>query len=212
MKKVVLLIFLGMIFTTKVDAKKVNGQIIYENDTIDVIIKLPVSLFSQKINYEKLQKKVQYYDSNGKKIKLLPDEAREIRFTYDGEDIRMLSRLNTLKNRNVFSSGTHIFLRLKNDGKLKLFEYHYTESNGPAINTESSGNTTVTGGTTYSIEKYILQKGNGELKKPRGIIFRKDMMEYFSDCPELSQKIEQRELKKRDLESIVRLYNSNCGR
>jgi hypothetical protein len=56
----------------------------------------------------------------------------------------------------------------------------------------------------------ILQKGNGELKRPKGLTFKKDMINYFSDCPKLVEKIESKDFRKDDLESIVRFYNSNC--
>ncbi len=67
-----------------------------------------------------------------------------------------------------------------------------------------------TGGYYYSVEKYILQKGDGELKRTKGLNFRKDMVEYFSDCPELSKRIDNKEFRNNDLESIVRFYNNKC--
>ena len=212
MRKVVLLIVLGIIFISEIEAKKIEGQILFKDDTVDVIFKIPIDLLTQEIIYEKLQYKVKYFDFNGKKIKLIPDNAEEIRFKYNNEDIRMLSRYNSLDIGDIFSMRTNIFLKLKVEGKLMLFEYHYTQKTG-SMSKGIPNDMTMPVGMSYPVERYnILQKGDGELKRPKGLSFRKDMMNYFSDCPELSQKIENKEYKKRDLESIVRFYNSNCGK
>jgi hypothetical protein len=40
--------------------------------------------------------------------------------------------------------------------------------------------------------------------------FRKDMAEYFRECPELTRMIEEREFRKGELESIVTFYNTRC--
>jgi hypothetical protein len=68
----------------------------------------------------------------------------------------------------------------------------------------------VTGGYTYSVERYIMQKGSGELKRPKNLSFKKDMAEYFRDCPALVDKIQDKDFKKYDMEAIVSFYNKNC--
>lgn len=42
--------------------------------------------------------------------------------------------------------------------------------------------------------------------------FRKRAMEYFSDCPSLRAKLDNKEFKKEDLQAIVKYYNSNCAK
>jgi len=206
MKKIVLLILLGL-FVNKLYAKKVEGQIITQNDTINVTFNIPMKLFTQEPNYERLQYRIKYYDSLNQKKILRPDQAKEIRFLHKNEEIRMLSRYNSLGFSSFFSMNSNIFLKLEIDGELKLFNYYYSENSPEMYN---SATNTFTGANSYSIERYILQKGNGELKRPKRLMFRKDMMEYFSDCPELSQKIEMKELRKKDLEAIIRFYCLNC--
>ena len=66
-------------------------------------------------------------------------------------------------------------------------------------------------GTTYNIEKFVLKKRNGPLKRPRGIVFRKDMSEFFSDCPELVEQIQNKDFRKGDLELMVMEYNKKCA-
>ncbi len=207
MRKLLFIVVIGLTFTFKIDAKKIAGQIFYENDTVNVTINIPVKFFTQEPNYEKLQYKIKYFDSQGIKKVLRPIDAKEIRFTFEYEKVRMLSRKNTLGLGNILSMSSNIFLRIKIDGDLKLFNYYYTQRS-PGMYNSSTGVTT--GGYSYDVEKFILQKGNGELKRPKELTFKKDMIKYFDDCLELSKKIESKEFRKNDLESIVRYYNRRC--
>lgn len=207
MKKIITSVIIGVFLTFTLQAKNIAGKIILGNDTLDVVFQIPVKLFSGQPNFEKLQYKVRYLDSNKKKITLRPHEAKEIQFMHGAEQVRMLSRFNTLGLGNIFSSNTHIFLRLEIDGPLKLFSYYYTQQS-PGMYNASTG--VVTGGYAYSVERYIMQKGSGELKRPKNLSFKKDMAEYFSDCPTLVDKIQDKDFKKYDMEAIVSFYNKNC--
>jgi hypothetical protein len=206
MKKLIFITVIGLIFIFKLEAKKIEGQIFYKNDTVYVTMNIPVKFFTQEINYKKLQYKIKYFDSLGVKKVLRPDDAEEIRFTYQYEKVRMLSRTNTLGLGNIFSMSSNIFLRIEIDGVLKLFTYYYTQSY--QMNNTSIGMSR--GVFFYGEEKSILQKGDGELKIPKGLRFKKDMIQYFNDCPELSKKIEVKVFRKCDLDSIVRFYNRSC--
>ena len=207
MKQIFLVCLAGCLFALPLEAKKTEGKIIYDTDTVDAIIKIPVKFFSRQPNYESLQYKVKYYDSKGNKFILKPHEAKEVQFTYLGNDVRLLSRYNSLNLGNLFSISDHIFLRLEIDGNLKLFNYYYTQ-NTPGTYNASSG--TMNPGYAYSVENYIFQKGEGELKRTNTMNFRKDMTEYFSDCPLLVEQIENKTFKRNDLISIVRFYNKEC--
>ncbi|NOZ46096.1 MAG: hypothetical protein GXO79_04860 [Chlorobi bacterium] len=207
MRKLFIVVVLGLICSAKVEAKKIKGKILFQDDTIEVIFNIPIKFFSQEPNYERLQYKVKYYNQSGKKVVIRPDDAEEIRFKYQSKEIRMLSLYNTLGLGNIFSISSNIFLKLEIDGNLKLFNYYYTQQ-APGMYSASTG--MVTGGYSYSVEKYILQKGNGKLKRTKGLTFKNDMISYFSDCPELVTKIENKEFRKKDIQSIVMYYNSNC--
>jgi len=202
-----LLIIIGLILAFKVDAKRLEGQIILVNDTHDVTFKIPVTLFTQEIDFEKIQRKIKYFDSTGEKRVIKPEQAEEIRFYYKNEEIRMLSRFSSLRFNDLFSKNHYYFLKLEIDGKLKLFRYYYTESS-PEVYDASTD--VMISGQSYSASKYILQKSGEGLFMPRTLTFRKDIAGYFQDCPELSLMIENREYRKRDLFIIVRYYNSYC--
>lgn len=190
----------------KLEAKKFPGKIIFANDTVDVIFNIPILSSTEEPNYTVLQQEVKYYDSTGKKMVLKPENAKEIQFDYDNGSVRMLSRYDSLvvvaskKNRNLF-------LKLEADGKVKLFKYYYQQISGGRY----YASTGTWGGSYYCMEEiYIMQRGDGAFKKPRSLAFKKDMIAYFSDCPELVKKIENDEYSKDHLEYIVNYYNVNC--
>lgn len=209
MKKVALLFTIILTcFTSTLFARKIEGQIISSADTQNVVFNIPFRFLSKVPNFERLQIRVRYYDASGKLVTLKPDDAEEIRFMLGREQIRMLSRPNTL-GANIFSNQKNIFLRLKIDGPLKMFHYYYTQTS-PGMYSGATGG--MSAGYSYSVENRILQKNNGELKRPRGLSFRKDMREYFSDCPQLIERIEAKDFRRSDMEAIVRFYNLNCAR
>ena len=207
MKRLLILITIGLFFTLKLEAKKVEGRIITNNDTVDVVFNIPVNFFTRKPNYEQLQYKIRYIDLTGKKQTLRPDNANEIQFFYRDEHVRLLSKVNSIGLGRILSSDRSIFLKLEIDGRVKLFSYYYSERS-PDMNDVSAG--TVTGGHTYTVERYVLQKEDGELKRPRELTFRKDMADYFSDCTQLAEKILNKEFNRNDLSAIVNYYNSKC--
>ncbi len=207
MRKVYLLIALGFILTLNTEAKKIKGKILFQNDTIDVIFIIPFKFFDQEPNYVTLQNKVQYLDSKGENVILRPNQAKEIRFKYGDEEIRMLSRFNSLDLGDLLPRNDYIFLKLELDGNLKLFSYYYPQY---STGMYSAATNSMSMGYSFNEEKYILQKGNGELKKPVRLKFKKDIIEYIADCPALVQKIESKEFRNYDLEFIVQFYNSNC--
>jgi hypothetical protein len=207
MNKIGLLIVIGLILTFKVDAKRVEGKLLLKHDTLDVIFKIPVGLFTQEIDFEKIQRKIKYFNSMGEKVVIRPEQAEEIRFKYKHEEIRMLSRISSKRLNDLFSKNQYYFLKLEIDGKMKLFRYFYSETSPGAYDASTDG---ITGGHSYSASKYILQRLGEEIYIPKNLSFRKEMMKYFQDCPVLSLRIENREFRKRDLDAIVRYYNSHC--
>ena len=206
MRTLYLILASCLILTSKLIAQNVEGQIFYKDDTITATFKLPVSKLSKELNYMKLQTKLKYYDSLGVKTILRPEDALEIRFRYQHQFIRMVSLEDNLELRSLFSEGSNIFLRIKVDGKLKLYYYYYNQGSSGGY----SPSTGMTGGYSYGTSKYILQKGDGKLKSPRGLGFKISMAEYFEDCPELVKKIMDKEFKKNDLDEIVSYYNRHC--
>jgi hypothetical protein len=205
MKIFPLLIVIVLMIANKIEAKKIGGKVIFMNDTLDVIFKIPIYIFSKEINFEKLQYKIKYFDSTRDLVVIKPEQAEEIRFLYRNEEVRMLSRDSRHIIKSVISNKSKIFLKLEIDGMIKLFTYYNTESS-PVMHNSSSE--LITEGISYQVDKCIIQKENQELVRINRLTFRKNMMEYFSDCPDISKKIADREYRKKDIETIVNHYNS----
>jgi hypothetical protein len=189
---------LVFIFAAKVVGQKVNGIIIFNNDSVAHV--------TFDLNaWESDQLGIKYYDPLGNKVKLNPESAKEIRFKLKYEEIRMISCFDNLKltKKNFFWSQKRIFLRLKTDGKLRLFIYYFIKST-PAVSNGAGG---TMGGSAYGAERFILQKDNGNLFEPRWLHFKKDMKKYLSDCPTLAAKIGKIMYERDDIDFIVKDYN-----
>lgn len=184
------------------NAKRIPGTIIdLQGRTIDVVFKIPFRMFGSRPDLEGVQFRVVYFDKDNTRNVLRPDDAREIIFFHNGIQYRMLSRPRDFSGGIRFGQ-RRIFLHLLIDGEFKLFLHYYTQtsSNGP-------GN----GSSSYQTEEEILQLRDKELISPNRIGFRKEMLRYIDDCPEVTNFIESRDLKRRDLGIIVSEYNKRCG-
>lgn len=189
-------------------AKKIPGTIITNGKASEVTFDIKVPLLSDEPNFERIQYRVRYFDHFGKKQTLRPEDADEIRFNYLGMDVRMISCANTFDAGSIFSSSPKIFLKIEIDGPLKLYRFYYTQTTGGSFNAGGG----YAPGMTYTVDNLIFQKGNGPLKRPRSIGWKKDMLEYFSDCPALRDRIESKDLRKKEIEAIVMYYNQNCAK
>lgn len=205
MNKILLLVICMLTLATQLDAKKIAGQIVYGNKVVDVTFFVPVMLLSSEPNYERIQWKISYLDSAGFKKVLLPDQAKEIRFTYLGEKVRMLSRRNTL-SQNLFKR-KHLFLKLSMDGQLKLFQF-FDMNNSPGMMNPTTGH--MTGSTSSIVIRSVFQIDGKSPILIRLLSFKADMLYYFEGCSALVEKIKRREFRKRDINEIVRFYNKNC--
>lgn len=208
------LIFVFLFFLlTNVNAKKISGYFISNtHDTVRVLFNIPVKFLMQEPNFVNLQKKVKYFDSKNIKQVLYPDMALEVVFDFEGQKYRMLSRNDDLGLNSMFSSDNRIFLNLIKDGKLKLFEYHYSGTAGAPMMGAGGGAPMMAGGSPGG-SNYILQKGEGSLFEISVSLFnsfKKQASEYFADCPEVLKKIQDKAYRKDDMELIVDDYNRNC--
>ena len=92
----------------------------------------------------------------------------------------------------------YYFLKLVDNGApLKLFIFYDETTSDDGMNTDF-------------VERYFVQKDNRELILIGGLNFRKTMLEIVGDCPDVAQKIESKEWRKRDLVQIIRFYNNEC--
>jgi hypothetical protein len=200
-------IILLIVISLHAYGRKIKGVIISNGRTLDVMFDIKVPFLAGEPNFERTQYRVRYYDQTGKKQTLRPDDADEIRFDFDGMQIRMISVPNTIGAGSLFANATKIFLKLEIDGPLRLYRYYYKQSTGGSFGTGGG----YYPGATYTADNLIFQKGNGPLKQPRSIGWKKDMLEYFSDCPDLRERIESKDLRRKEIEAIVLYYNRQCA-
>jgi hypothetical protein len=188
--------------------RKIPGTIILNGKSKEVTFDIKVPLLVDEPNFVRIQYKVRYYDESGKKQTLRPDDADEIRFTYEGMEVRMISCANTFGAGSIFSTASKIFLKLEIDGPLRLYRYYFKQTTGGYY----GGAGGYSPGVTYTADNFIFQKDNGPLKQPKTFGWKKDMLEYFSDCPALHERIESKDLRRKEIEAIVLYYNANCGK
>lgn len=204
-----------LLLSSKVSAKekKLKGIIIYEKDTVEVAFLIPITIPDKKPYFGGLQYEVSYEDTAGYERRLKAKDALEIQFVYLEETIRMLSR----KFNSEKESEEPIFLKLLEDGPVKLFQYfpvgilpanEYGRGAAAEVNHSPLFPTTVSSALTTNSTAY--QKYDEPLKRPKEVFFKKDMIEYFSDCPALVKQIHEKKLWKFDLLEIAVFYNEQC--
>jgi hypothetical protein len=222
MKNLIVLLLIQNIFISSIHSQNAKGKVIYNNnETAYYEFKIPLSLLTKRIEFEELQKEIVCFDSTGNKIKVLPENVKEISFSYENRNYKMLSVFTIPKslfyseNRvvNFIKRRQQIFMLLIEDGKLQLFKYFkeillqppIAIYIGPGYDKED-----ISGGIKIE-EKYAIRRGSevfNELLDDKH--FSDDMSFYFSDCPSLSNKIANKELRRGHFLSIVKYYNSNC--
>jgi hypothetical protein len=202
-----LLIIAVIVISLHAYGRKLQGVIIVNGNSKDVMFDINIRFIAGDPNFERTQYRIRYYDESGKKHILHPDDADEIRFDFKGMQIRMISVPNTILGKSLFSNASKIFLKLEIDGALRLYRYYYKQSTGGSFGAGGA----YYPGATFSADNLIFQKGNGPLKQARSIRWKHDMLEYFSDCPELRERIESKDLRKKEIEAIVFYYNQHCA-
>lgn len=198
MKKLLLVGFLTILSLSIVEARKIAGTITFKDQRVqEVVFDIPINICMQEPNYVFMQDKVKILNAEGKRVKILPQEAAEVQFDFQGETIRLVSRKVHVVT-STLESRVSRFLRLEQDGLIQLFRfYNYIPSNG-------FDETRVTRLVIQNKdnEAKILKNGNNKMKE--------QLMEFLKDYPNLIAQIEQDDFRpKRDLANLIRQYNSN---
>lgn len=201
-----LLAFLGTSFDLQ--AKKIEGTIVKEGIPEVVTLFIPIRL-GEGVDFHSLQEEVRYFDSENKKQVYQPTEIDEFRFTYRDEEIRMISWQNDirlgadLEQRNM----KQIFIRSIGEGPLSLFVF-YDLVTALGIPKELLLNNRA---SEYLRPSYVFIKEGYEPHVQLRINFKKELSEYFEDCPSLAEKIQDATYHARDVKDILQYYNKNCS-
>jgi len=192
-KKTILSCLLTFSISISLSAMKIEGLIIYQNDSLLVTFNIPTNLIQTEPDFQHIQRSIKYYDINGKKKIIKPRDAIEIQFTMNNKLIRMLSRKMNFNTNKRSLLDSVMFLKLEEDGYLKLFSFH-----------------TLDMGNMNRNKSYLLQKGKDELKWVNTVRIKKDLIEYLADCNSVVEMINQYNFFTKGLVPIVTHYNSIC--
>jgi hypothetical protein len=108
------------------------------------------------------------------------------------------------------------FFKVKQRGKVSLY-YTIKTNNSAPMGGMNTGGIGVGIGFSTSSEVYYIGKNDEDqitqlfnLFGPSKKIFKKIVPQFFGDCPDLLDKIDYKEYKKRDIVKIVDFYNKKC--
>ncbi|MCE3228714.1 MAG: hypothetical protein K0S32_3265 [Bacteroidetes bacterium] len=203
MKKFPFIFFLAVLFSNHIQAKKVSGYIIeVNNDTTKVIFDIPLdSPFGGDPDLERLQWKVKYYDSTKVKKILIPKMVKGIVFTFERRTIKMITCFDNLGVVDGKSSyQREFFFHVISEEKIITLRAYRTL----LLEGINGGK----GMASFGDFPYVYRKNNGELffdKTP-------DVAKYFTDCPDIMKKINNKEYQNDYIAQIVNDYNKVCGK
>ncbi len=168
-------------------AEEIDGTVVLKDDTMLVTLVIPVDKHDERPDYEKLQKKVKCYDPEGHKMTLEPGEVLEYRFKWNNELVRMISVQNLFPKDGSRPEGEQLFLKLEEEGPLRLFMYYHTD----AAPTTTAAETHVV--TKHTLEEGVFQRGIEPFFVVGELTFRRQLAAYFKECSQLTEKIESEE-------------------
>lgn len=180
MKQKILLI--GLVLSTALGLK---AQITIEDFDPGVIVLSNGDTLQVRIKpdrEEKMARQIQVWDpqNNGPK-RYLPKDLKY--FSVNKENYYSLKD----------EEGKSVFMEQKVDGSAKLYGYSYREEKGKK---------------EVVTDFYIKKEGGGLIKVPtQPSKFKSDMALYFSDFPQLSEKIANRQYGYYDMEAVTEEYN-----
>jgi len=171
--------------------------ITFENDTINFKPQIVGFGEPERPYLDNLVWQIKYRDKDNEKCYLSPKVAKEVNFCFNGEKYKLISVNNTaLLQSPANLSGKRYFAVLKIEGRMKLVKFHglvrfaFYESN---------------------FKSYVLIKSENESLVWDLSGTRKELMDFFSDCPILAGMIENKDKSVRSPEQITLFYNSFCG-
>lgn len=203
MKKTIL--FIG-IFLLSLNCISQNQEaILYlrNGDTIHGLAKI-TDFGKIKFRYNKKSTKKKYDGKTLKKFEIYEKDTYQL-VTYC---------YKLVQNKRFFSNS--VLMKLVTEGKINL--YTMTSTVTAPIGFGSAGGMGFGMNIiSNSFDHYYVCRGNSDFVIELATVgsffgknFIKAASEYFSDCPDLVKKIENKVYKKRDIEEIIRFYNAKC--
>jgi hypothetical protein len=171
--------------------------ITFENDTIHFKPQIVGFGEPERPYFEKLVWQIKYRDKDNNRQYISPKVAKEVSFCFNGLRYKLISVNNTaLLQSPANLSGKRYFAELKIEGRMKLLKYHglvrfaFYQSN---------------------FKSYVLVKNENESLVWDLSCTKKELMEFFADCPMLAGMIENKDKSVRTPEQITTFFNNFCG-
>lgn len=196
--KILITLLIGFLSTTLL-AKEIEGYIIDQGDSTKVV--LYVKALFGVISLENNNLEFEFTRNGGEKETVFPKEGLSIVFKEDGVDYLYMSLPKFKMNNSKDLFFTHVNYYTN---RMLVVAAIKTGYNPPVYNSTTGGESG--GGVTNSTVNTFYSKEKGYLEF--GLFnFRKKAKVYFSDCPELVSKIQDKEFIEFDLQQIAAFYN-----
>lgn len=193
---VIFLLLSTLNILAKIEAK---GYLISNaGDTSFVTLLLPTKLASKDISLPGIQDHTKYLNKNGEKIRVSAKDVKEMVFVYENITYHYLS---VPESWNTFVSNK-MLLRVELLGNCSLLTYYYYNENGIGM-TECP--------VFYKKEGEAYLVAVGTLINISKALNKKSLADYFSDCPLLAGKVNEKAFGKNPYPEIARFYNSSCN-
>lgn len=194
---IILLLVGGKVSRAQIQERIIDvpGEIVYADRTEHVTFQVLAVL--NGFSVEHLEKSARYVDANGHHKIVRPKDAEEIRFKWDEQDVRMISR------RPRHESSRKKFMHLLTDGSVRFYEYIETY--------RFIGRRAMMYASINTVIYWYLERKDATMIMATPFRFRKKMSKYFKDCPKLAERIKAGAYKALDAQQIVDYYNGpNC--
>ncbi len=174
-----------------------SGTIIWNNDSVsEALFPITYNAKHNCIPYWIYEKKIPYFNSDNQTFNktLSPNDVKEVKFIFQGNEVRLLSISGLSKN-------SRIFLPLVVDGRVKLlnkYQINSTTVGGPNSNLSNE----------RLIEKSIIMAESGIVQKISKSNYQKKLKHLLSDCGLVIAKIESKKYLYIHLKEIIFEYNS----
>ena len=184
---------------------QVPGVVVFSHETISVTFDVPTVIFTGEWDFSRLQNKAYYYDSTGSKHFVKPKDALELHFFIgDSDTIRMISIVH--KGR-----ATRAFAQIVREGKVNVYSMQVAPNNfNTGSPTFGSSGVQTHGNVSYNGYVLVKRSSSGPDVKAQRLMFRKEMIEFFNDCPEVVKEIEEQELTNTELPIVIDFYYQFC--
>lgn len=204
MKNICLIFSIQIMVVVASYAAEIPAKIIYNSSQHSVILQLTTNHRSASLNLATLNNKVVFTTIKGLKISINPSEVEQIDFVYKNEEYKLRRVKNFFESKLNALLRPYVFVKVECEGEVALYSYfvskNSTRNPREPFNQRKS-----------SIKKYVLQRHSKKMMKIKTAGFKKHMMEYFNDCPELVYLLQTNQLKRSDLKMMVQAYNEQCN-